>query len=140
MDLKDIANLEESQAGKDNARTVNQDQMPASAPSVAPKGTKKVFSRPLDTPLKTKPGKTQLDTMLVSLGTEYDYQNSAPELSQVNSEEARKRLRIARLKKEGIAKQHTSIKPSLLNDTGVSEWEKEQTLKQIEMVREMKKA
>lgn len=78
--------------------------------------------------------------MLVSLGTEYDYQNSAPELSQVNSEEARKRLRIARLKKEGIAKQHTSIKPSLLNDTGVSEWEKEQTLKQIEMVREMKKA
>jgi hypothetical protein len=53
VDLKDIANLEESQAGKDNARTANQDQMPASAPSVAPKGTKKVFSRPLDTPLKT---------------------------------------------------------------------------------------
>ena len=99
VDLKDMANLEKSQTGKDNARTANQDQMPASAPSVAPKGTKKVFSRPLDTPLKAQPNKTQLDNMLHSFGTEYDYQSSAPELSQANSEEARKRLRIARLKK-----------------------------------------
>ena len=30
--------------------------------------------------------------------------------------------------------------PGLLNDNKVSEWEKEQTLKQIQMVREMKKA
>ena len=58
VELSSIAKLDESMTGKDLARSLNQDQMPASAPSVVPKGTKKVFSRPLDTPMKNLAGKT----------------------------------------------------------------------------------
>ena len=111
------------------------DQMPASAPSVAPKTIKKVYSRPIDTPLKNQ-SKTQMENLLSTIGTEFDYRAEQPELALATSEEARKQLRIARLRKQAVA---MDVNPKVINDPNAGDWQKEQTLKQIQLVREMKK-
>ena len=77
------------------------DRIPASAPSAQPRTTKKVYSRPLDTPLKGE-SNTQMETLLTRLGTTFDYKSEQPGVALATSEDARKKLRIARLRKQTV--------------------------------------
>jgi hypothetical protein len=52
------------------------------------------------------------------------------------SEEARKKLRVARLRQQTAT---TELDTQVLNDAEASDWIKHQTLKQIQLVRELKK-
>lgn len=134
VDMDEIAQPEARAKTPDRGRMAS-DQIPASAPSVAPRTIKKVYSRPIDTPLKNQT-KTQMETLLTTLGTEFDYKSEQPEVALATSEEARKKLRIARLRKQAVAQE---VNPNVINDPNAGDWQKEQTLKQIQMVREMKK-
>ena len=53
-----------------------------------------------------------------------------------DSELARKRLRIARMKKQAAA---IEVDAGVLNDPDAYDWQKEHALKQIQEVREIKK-
>ena len=68
----------------------------------ADRPTKKIKSRPLDQPAAKTEKHTQMENLLKTIGTEFDYKNTTDKVSTVlavDSELARKRLRIARLKK-----------------------------------------
>ena len=82
-----------------------------------------------------------METLLKTIGTEFDYKNTGSDqkgssVLEKDSELARKRLRIARLKKQHAA---TEVDAGVLNDPDAYDWQKEQALKQIQEVREMKK-
>lgn len=74
--------------------------------------------------------------MLEQIGTEYDYRTDMKAtLNNYDSEEARKQLRIHRMRQT----KSKNVDASIIRDEDRPEWEKQQALKQIEMVREMKK-
>ena len=107
----------------------------------ADRPTKKIKSRPLDQPAAKTEKHTQMEALLKTIGTEFDYKNTGSDqkgssVLQNDSELARKRLRIARLKKQHAA---TEVDAGVLNDPDAYDWQKEQALKQIQEVREMKK-
>ena len=78
-----------------------------------------------------------MHTLLRDIGTEFDYNlrggQEERELQMAASgeeaEAARKRLRIARLKKQNVS--YEGINAGVLADPDVGDWQKEQTLKQI---------
>ena len=61
--------------------------------------TKKVKSRPLDQPATQKDRQTQMEDLLKTIGTNFDYKGDQKSVLACDSEQARKRLRIARMKK-----------------------------------------
>ena len=61
--------------------------------------TKKIKSRPLDQPASATEKQTQMEGLLKTIGTEFDYKGEQASVLACDSELARKRLRIARLKK-----------------------------------------
>ena len=112
------------------------DQLPASQPSVSG-FKKKIYSKPLDT--ADGGGKRQIDNILNSLATTYENKHGA-DLHQATSEAARKQMRIARLKEQQtVTAADGDFNVGIISDPKANEWQKEQTLKKIQMVREMKK-
>ena len=99
-----------SKSIEQSTRKLNRDQIPASAPSKS----KKVYSKPLE----------QVDTEKAFTNAATDYVPYANDIS----EEARKKLRIARLRQQNAT---TELNPQILNDAEASDWAKTQTLKQI---------
>lgn len=93
--------------------------MPASAPSVTPK-QKKVYSKPLE--------RTEAEQVLRNTASDWNACDNS------TSEEARKKMRVARLRQ-----QTAEINTQVINDPEAGQWAKQQSLKQIQMVREMKK-
>ena len=77
-----------------------------------------------------------MESLLKTIGTEFNYQDEKAQVLAADSELARKRLRIARMKKQAAA---SEVNAGVLNDPDAFDWQKEQTLKQIQEVREMKK-
>jgi hypothetical protein len=65
--------------------------MNATAPSASKRSFKKVYSKPIDQSIVQ-------DQKLKQIATEYDYGSDRGNLSKVTSEEARKKLRIDRLR------------------------------------------
>ena len=61
--------------------------------------TKKVRSKPLDQPASVQERETQMESLLKTIGTEFNYQDEKAQVLAADSELARKRLRIARMKK-----------------------------------------
>ena len=124
--------------GDSPLKTSNDPSMGKSGLFSANRPTKKIKSRPLDQPAGKKEKHTQMETLLKTIGTEFDYKNTGEKGSVLaaDSELARKRLRIARLKKQTAV---TEVDAGVLNDPDAFDWQKEQALKQIQEVREMKK-
>jgi hypothetical protein len=95
--------------------------MPASAPSASKRSYKKVYSKPVDQTVVQ-------DSRLKQIATEYDYGGDVGGLSKVTSEEARKKLRIDRLRAEQLNKE---CNPSIVSNKDSINWQKEQELKKI---------
>ena len=78
-----------------------------------------------------------MHTLLRDIGTEFDYNQTGGQeerelqmaASEQEAEAARKRLRIARLKKQNVS--YEGIDAGVLADPDIGDWQKEQTLKQI---------
>ena len=84
--------------------------------------TKKVKSRPLDQPASQKDRQTQMESLLKTIGTEFDYKGEQSSVLACDSEQARKRLRIARMKKQSAA---VEVDCGVLNDPDAFDWQKE---------------
>ena len=69
----------------------------------AKKPTKKIRSRPIDQPATSGEQQTQMETMLKQIGTQFDYRGEQASVLAADSELARKRLRVARMKKQVAA-------------------------------------
>ena len=70
-----------------------------------------------------------MESLLKTIGTEFDYKNQQKSVAAADSEQARKRLRVARMKKQ-TAREEVDV--GILNDVDASDWHKEQTLKHIQ--------
>ena len=79
-----------------------------------------------------------MQTLLKTIGTKIEYKEEAEQVQAADSEAARKKLRIARMKKM-TAVQEVADKGAVLNNPDAYHWEKEQALRQIQEVREMNK-
>jgi len=99
----------------------------APSPPGGHKHKKKVTSKPLEKVENT-------DSSMPSLATMYD----AAKTNHHQSEDARKKLRVERLKRQTVQTELTQTLTVLSNPTA-SEWDKMSSLRQIEMVRETKK-
>ena len=140
----DLEDMVKSPKGN-NSRLPGDSPLKTSDPAAGKSGmfsadrpTKKIKSRPLDQPADKKEKHTQMETLLKTIGTEFDYKNTGDKSSVLiqDSENARKRLRIARLRKQHAA---AEVDATVINDPDAYDWQKEQALKQIQEVREMKK-
>ena len=69
-----------------------------------------------------------MEDLLKTIGTEFDYKNENVSVVAAESELARKRLRIARMKKQTAA---IEVDAGVLNDPEAYDWQKEHALKQI---------
>ena len=93
----------------------------------ATRPTKRIKSRPLDQPASDqdpKDGTSQLQKVLTQIGTEYDYRNEHESVLASDSQAARKRLRIARMKKQS-AKESIGANAEIFRDPNAFDWQKE---------------
>eukprot|EP00354_Favella_ehrenbergii_P010127 CAMPEP_0170476718 /NCGR_PEP_ID=MMETSP0123-20130129/18086_1 /TAXON_ID=182087 /ORGANISM="Favella ehrenbergii, Strain Fehren 1" /LENGTH=67 /DNA_ID=CAMNT_0010747943 /DNA_START=2337 /DNA_END=2540 /DNA_ORIENTATION=+ len=67
-----------------------------------------------------------MEDLLKTIGTTFDYKGEQQTVLAADSEQARKRLRIARMKKQAAA---SEVDAGVLNDPDAFDWQKEQTLR-----------
>lgn len=73
-----------------------------------------------------------------SLATQYEYTKQA-QSTVMMSEEARKKMRVDRLKRATANQEMMQSQSLMINDPQASEWDKLASLKQLEMLRETRK-
>jgi len=60
-----------------------------------------------------------MENLLKTIGTNFDYQGEKKSVIQSDSEQARKKLRIARMKRQAAA---TEVDAGVLNDPDAYDW------------------